>query len=121
VAAFRRRRLDHVQFPCVYLEATYLHVRNATSQVVLMAAAVATGITADGGREVRGLDEISEEHAGLVAALKRSFQGTAHQRCRVHFARPRQGLEVPSSSVGGRRSGPRHPTPGPRRATSREG
>ena len=30
---------------------------------------------------------ISDQHAGLVAALKRSFQGTGHQRCRVHFAR----------------------------------
>jgi putative transposase len=30
---------------------------------------------------------ISDQHAGLVAALKRSFQGTAHQRCRVHCAR----------------------------------
>jgi putative transposase len=29
---------------------------------------------------------ISDQHAGLVAALKRTFQGTAHQRCRVHFA-----------------------------------
>lgn len=30
---------------------------------------------------------ISDQHAGLVAALKRSFQGAAHQRCRVHFTR----------------------------------
>jgi len=30
---------------------------------------------------------ISDQHAGLVKALKRSFQGTSHQRCRVHFAR----------------------------------
>ena len=30
---------------------------------------------------------ISDQHSGLVAALKRSFQGSAHQRCRVHFAR----------------------------------
>src|SRR4029078_12225446 len=30
---------------------------------------------------------ISDQHAGLVAALRRSFQGTSHQRCRVHFAR----------------------------------
>jgi len=114
VAAFRTRRLDHTTFPYVYLDATYLHVRNTTSQVVSMAAVVATGITADGGREVLGLDVgdsedevfwrgfltalkkrglagvrllISDQHAGLVAALKRSFQGTAHQRCRVHFAR----------------------------------
>ena len=114
VTAFRTRRLDHIEFPYVYLDATYLHVRNKTSQVVSMAVVVATGITADGGREVLGLDVgdsedevfwrgfltglkkrgltgvklvISDQHAGLVAALKRSFQGAAHQRCRVHFAR----------------------------------
>src|SRR3954467_100690 len=114
VGAFRTRRLDHAQFPYVYLDATYLHVRNQTSQVVSMAVVVATGITADGGREVLGLDVgdsedevfwrgfltdlkkrglggvklvISDQHAGLVAALKRSFQGASHQRCRVHFAR----------------------------------
>ena len=79
-----------------------------------MAVVVATGITADGAREVLGLDVgdsedevfwrgflttlkkrglggvrlvISDQHAGLVAALRRSFQGAAHQRCRVHFAR----------------------------------
>ena len=28
VGAFRTRRLDHVEFPYVYLDATYLHVRN---------------------------------------------------------------------------------------------
>ena len=114
VTAFRTRRLDHTEFPYVYLDATYLHVRNTTSQVVSMAVVVATGITADGGREVLGVDVgdsedevfwrgfltglkkrglsgvrlvISDQHAGLVAALKRSFQGAAHQRCRVHFAR----------------------------------
>jgi putative transposase len=113
VTAFRTRRLDHTDFPYVYLDATYLHVRNTTSQVVSMAVVVATGITADGGREVLGLDVgdsedevfwrgfltelkkrglggvqlvISDQHAGLVAALRRSFQGAAHQRCRVHFA-----------------------------------
>lgn len=114
VGAFRTRRLDHIEFPYVYLDATYLNVRNQTSQVVSMAVVVATGITADGSREVLGLDVgdsedevfwrgflrslktrglagvrlvISDQHAGLVAALKRSFQGSAHQRCRVHFAR----------------------------------
>jgi putative transposase len=114
VTAFRTRRLDHTAFPYVYLDATYLHVRNPASQVVSMAVVVATGITAEGGREVLGLDVgdsedevfwrafltalkrrglggvrlvISDQHSGLVAALKRSFQGTGHQRCRVHFAR----------------------------------
>jgi putative transposase len=114
VTAFRTRRLDHIAFPYVYLDATYLHVRNAASQVVSMAVVVASGVRADGDREILGLDVgdsedevfwrafltslkqrglggvklvVSDQHAGLVAALKRSFQGTAHQRCRVHFAR----------------------------------
>ena len=125
VTAFRTRRLDHSSFPYVFLDATYLHVRNATSQVVTMAAVVATGIRADGGREVLGLDVgdsedevfwrafltdlkkrglsgvrlvISDQHAGLVAALRRAFQGVAHQRCRVHFARNLLAL-VPKTHV----------------------
>jgi putative transposase len=117
VGAFRTRPLDHTGFPYVYLDATYLHVRNKTGkggQVVSMAVVVATGIAADGSREVLGLDVgdsedetfwrtfllslkqrglagvrlvISDQHSGLVAALRRSFQGSVHQRCRVHFAR----------------------------------
>src|SRR5687767_13708819 len=47
VGAFRTRRLDHIEFPYVYLDATYLHVRNQTSQVCSMAVVVATGITAE--------------------------------------------------------------------------
>jgi putative transposase len=114
VGAFRTRRLDHIEFPYVYLDATYLHVRNQTGQVTSMAVVIATGITAEGSREVLGVDVgdsedeafwrgflrslkarglaavrlvISDQHAGLVAALRRAFQGASHQRCRVHFAR----------------------------------
>src|SRR6188472_1999135 len=123
VGAFRTRQLDHVEFPYVYLDATYLHVRNQTSQVVSMAVVVATGITAEGNREILGVDigdsedetfwrgflrslkarglggvrlVISDQHAGLVAALTKSFQKASHQRCRVHFARNLLGL-VPRS------------------------
>jgi putative transposase len=123
VSAFRTRRLDHIEFPYVYLDATYLHVRNHTSQVCSMAVVIATGITATGEREVLGVDVgdsedeafwrgflrslktrglggvrlvISDQHAGLVAALRRSFQGASHQRCRVHFARNLLAL-VPKS------------------------
>jgi hypothetical protein len=42
------RGLDHTEFPYVYLDATYLNVRNTTSRVVSMAVVVATGIAADG-------------------------------------------------------------------------
>jgi transposase-like protein len=48
VGAFRTRRLDHVEFPYVYLDATYLHVRNNGSQVTSMAVVIAPGITAEG-------------------------------------------------------------------------
>jgi putative transposase len=114
VDAFRTRSLGHIEFPYVYLDATYLNVRNATSQVVSMAVIVASGIAADGSRQILGLDVgdsedetfwrgflaslkqrglggvrlvISDQHAGLVKALRRCFQGAGHQRCRVHFAR----------------------------------
>jgi transposase-like protein len=39
---FRTRRLDHIEFPYIDLDATYLHVRNAASQVTSLAVAIAT-------------------------------------------------------------------------------
>jgi transposase-like protein len=122
VAGFRSRPLHHTAFPYVFLDATYLHVRRS-GQVTSMAVVVATGVTASGGREVLGLDVgdsedevfwrgflrslkerglagvrlvISDQHAGLVAALGRIFQGVGHQRCRVHFVRNLLAL-VPKS------------------------
>jgi putative transposase len=135
VTAFRTRTLGHIAFPYVYLDATYLHVREGAradlpGRVVSKAVVVATGISATGGREVlgvavgdseeetfwrtfltelktRGLSGvrlvISDQHAGLVAALRRCFQGAAHQRCRVHFARNLLAL-IPKSH--GRRAVP---------------
>ena len=116
VEAFRSRRLDHVEFPYVYLDATYLKVRNRVSQVASMAMVVATGVTADGNREILGCDigdsasesegfwqhflgslrsrgltgvrlVIADAHAGLGAAADRTIQGAGRQRCRVHFIR----------------------------------
>ena len=113
VSAFKERRLDHTSFPYIWLDATYLHVRD-DHHVVSKAVVIATGVSAQGHREVLGFgvgdseDEvfwrsflsslrrrglcgvrlvISDQHAGLVAALRRCLQGAAHQRCRVHFAR----------------------------------
>ena len=87
---------------------------DAGGQVVSKAVVFATGVTADRRREVLGLDVgdsedevfwrtfltglktrglggvrlvISDQHSGLVAALRRAFQRVSHQRCRVHFAR----------------------------------
>jgi putative transposase len=115
VDAFRNRTLGHVAFPYVYLDATYVNVRDdALGQVVSRAVVIATGITADGEREVLGVDigdsedetfwtkflrslktrglsgvrlVISDAHAGLKAAIRKCFTGASWQRCRVHFAR----------------------------------
>ena len=114
VEAFRTRRLDHAEFPYVYLDATYLNVRNNLSQPASMATVVATAITADDNREVLGCDVgdsetegfwqqfmgslrdrglggvrlvISDAHRGLAKAAGRWFQGAARQRCRVRFIR----------------------------------
>jgi putative transposase len=115
VAAFRNRTLGHTEFPYVYLDAIYVHVRDdALGQVVSKAIVVATGVTAQGGREVLGVDVgdseaetfwtaflrslktrglsgvrlvISDAHEGLRAAIRKTLQGSSWQRCRVHYVR----------------------------------
>ncbi len=115
VDAFRNRTLGHTAFPYVYLDATYVNVRDdALGQVVSRAVVIATGITATGNREVLGVDigdsedetfwtrflrslrdrglsgvrlVISDAHAGLKASIRKCFVGSSWQRCRVHYAR----------------------------------
>ncbi len=111
--AFRSRPLGHVEFPYVYCDATYLKGR-VRGQVVARAVVVATGITANGDREVLGLavgdseDKafwsellrslrsrglagvrlvISDHHLGLKEAIAEVMIGAAWQRCRVHLMR----------------------------------
>ncbi len=111
--AFRNRRLDHVAFPYVFADATYLKGR-VNGRVVSRAVVVATGVTAGGDREVLGVAVgdsedgafwtaflqglrarglagvqlvISDHHLGLKAAIASVFIGSAWQRCRVHFMR----------------------------------
>ena len=113
VHVLRTRRLDHQPFLYVWLDATYVHVRE-NRQVVSKAIVIATGLRADGHREVLGLDVgdsenetfwrefltsltdrglagvrlvVSDAHAGLIKAIRRCFQGAAWQRCRVHAMR----------------------------------
>ncbi len=113
VGAFRERRLDHVAFPYVFLDATYVKAHEGAS-VVSKAIVIATGVTATGDREVLGLAVgdsedgafwtafarslrarglggvrlvISDAHQGLKAAIAAVFIGAAWQRCRVHFLR----------------------------------
>jgi putative transposase len=113
MAAFRARPLGHVEFPYVFLDATYLKGR-VGGQVVSRAVVVATGVSMGGDREVlgcavgdsedqafwsaflrslreRGLTGvrlvISDHHLGLTKAIATVMIGAAWQRCRVHFMR----------------------------------
>jgi putative transposase len=124
VATFRGRSLRGERYPYLYLDATYLKVREA-GRVVAMAALVATGVAESGERRVLGLelaagnDEgsawpgfirsllerglggvrlvISDDHGGLVKAVHEQLLGASWQRCRVHFTRNAQEL-VPRSA-----------------------
>jgi transposase-like protein len=111
--AFRTRSLEHIEFPYVFLDATFLKGRVA-GRVVSRAVVVATGVSRAGDREVLGVDVgdsedgafwtqflrslrarglhgvqlvISDAHTGLTSAIEAVLIGAAWQRCRVHFMR----------------------------------
>lgn len=113
VAAYDTRPLDHCAFPYLFLDATYCKAR-LNGRVVSQAVVIATGVSADGRREVlgskvgdsentvfwtgflrdlrdRGLHGvqlvISDHHRGLMNAIDTVIIGAAWQRCRVHFMR----------------------------------
>jgi hypothetical protein len=112
VAAFRDRSLADQAFPYVFLDATYCKAR-VNRRVVSQAVVIATGVRADGWREVlgfavgdsedgafwtaflrslkaRGLGGvqlvISDAHTGLKQAISGVLLGSSWQRCRVHWS-----------------------------------
>jgi len=113
VAAFRDRSLTDTDYPYVFLDATYCKAR-VNHQIVSQAIVIAIGVSAEGRREVLGMDVgnsedgafwtaflrglkarglggvrlvTSDAHTGLKQAIAAVFQGSAWQRCRVHFMR----------------------------------
>ncbi len=113
VAQFRDRDLAALDYPYVFLDATYCKAR-VNHRIVSQAVVVAVGVAADGRREVLGFDVgdtenegfwtgflrslktrglggvslvMSDAHSGLKKAISTVFQGAAWQRCRVHFMR----------------------------------
>ena len=112
VEDFRTRPLDAGPYTFVAADALTMKVREG-GRVVNVHALVATGVNADGHREVLGLDITSAEdgagwlsffrgltarglsgvalvtsdaHAGLVAAIGATLPGASWQRCRTHYA-----------------------------------
>lgn len=123
VERFRSRPLPGA-YPYVWLDATYLKVRE-DGRVVSMAVVIAVGVHASGQREVLGLDVgpsedgafwlrflrslvarglsgvrlvTSDAHEGLKAAIAAVLHGAGWQRCRVHFVRNALAL-VPKSAA----------------------
>src|SRR6476620_1832093 len=113
VEQFRTRRLtDAGPFTFVAADALVLKVREG-GRVVPVHVLVATGVNADGHREILGVQVTTSEdgagwlaffrdltarglcgvklvtsdaHAGLVAAIGATLPGAAWQRCRTHYA-----------------------------------
>jgi putative transposase len=112
VEAFRTRPLTG-EHPYVWVDATYHKVR-VDGRVTSQATVVAVGVTAEGERQVLGVDVgpsedrafwtaflrslvkrglrgvklvISDAHEGLKAAIATVLTGATWQRCRVHFMR----------------------------------
>jgi transposase-like protein len=123
VERFRGRPLVG-PYPYVWLDATYLKVRQ-DGRVASMAVVIAIGVNGDGQREVLGLDlgpsedgafwlaflrslvarglggvrlVVSDAHQGLKGAIAAVLQGASWQRCRVHFVRNALAL-VPKSAA----------------------
>ncbi|MDT0352915.1 IS256 family transposase [Pseudonocardia charpentierae] len=113
VEAFRSRPLDAGPYTFLWLDALTQKVREH-GRTVIVHALIAVGVTADGQREVLGLDVVSGEdgagwlaflralvarglsgvalaisdaHPGLVAAVEATLPGAGWQRCRTHYAR----------------------------------
>jgi len=112
VEAFRTRPLDAGPYTYVWLDAMVQKVREG-GRIQNVAVVIATGVNAEGHREVLGMDVITTEdgagwlaflrglvaqglsgtalvisdaHVGLVNAV-RSTLGATWQRCRTHFMR----------------------------------
>ena len=92
------RRIDQALY-AVVMEAYVQGVSTRSVDDLVAALGVDSGISKSEvfwkgfmtGLKQRGLTGvrlvISDQHSGLIAALTKAFQGVAHQRCRVHFAR----------------------------------
>jgi transposase-like protein len=110
---FRRRPLEQGPYRYIWVDAITQRCREG-GRVVNVIAVTATGVNADGRRELLGLDVftsedqaawetffnalvdrglsgveliVSDDHKGLKAALLKVFVGAGWQRCRTHFAR----------------------------------
>jgi len=113
VTAWNNRPLSHTPFPFVLVDALYLKIRE-DGRVINRGVMVGVGVNEDGRRELlgmmvgdteseeswteffswlkqrglRGVDlVVSDDHGGLVRAIRKQLQGVTWQRCQTHFMR----------------------------------
>jgi putative transposase len=125
VAAFWSRPLDGGPYVYVWVDALSQRCREA-GRIVNVATVIATGVSADGHREVLGVDVltgedgagwtaflrdlvarglsgvqlvVSDAHTGLQQSIAAVLPGACWQRCRTHFMRNLL-TRVPKSAQG---------------------
>jgi len=113
VSAWKNRPLGDIEYPFIVVDAITTDIRRDHA-VRCSGVLIAYGINADGHREIlgmmvadseteanwdsffkelksrglKGVDMVvSDNHGGLVSALKKNFQGAQWQRCQTHFIR----------------------------------
>lgn len=113
VTAWNERPLKDHAYPFIMVDALYIKVREA-ERVRSRGVLVGYGVNDEGHREILGLKVgdseseqtwndyfswlkarglhgldivISDNHGGLVSAIRQQFQGVTWQRCQTHFMR----------------------------------
>jgi transposase-like protein len=113
VSSWNERDLSELSYPFVIVDAMYLKIRKG-GRVLSQGALIAIAVNEEGYREIlgikigdseseatwsefltwlkgrglRGVEMItSDDHGGLVKAIRRHFQGVSWQRCQTHFKR----------------------------------
>lgn len=113
VSAWNERPLGNETYPFLIVDALVIRCREG-GRIRPISALIATGIRASGEREILGLQlgdsesestwtalfqwlkgrglhgvdlVVSDDHSGLVRAVRTQFQGIPWQRCQTHFMR----------------------------------
>lgn len=110
---FRSRSLAEKRYPVLWVDALYEKVR-VDGRIVSMAVLIVCGVDEQGRRDILAIEPMPEEsensylllfrtlqerglitprlvisdaHADVIAAIRKSFPGASWQRCKVHFMR----------------------------------
>jgi len=95
VAIWRTRTLEHIAFPYVFLDATYCKVRLG-GRVASQAVVIATGVSADGRREVLGCASGNSETEAFWTKFLRDLRDRGLTGVQLASATPTAASWAPS-------------------------